>query len=827
LTAHAAGGGGGAAGAYAIRTNMPVTPGNSYNITIPSSAVVPAATADGVRVDGAAVTFIGDAGVTVTAEGGQGGQSRQANGATATGLGGAGSTAASIGDVLFAGGNGASSAGNGGAGGGASSDLAVGGNASGTTAGVGAVGSDAGHNGGNGGGGRTGNAAGNSGNLPGAGGGGAKVTPTGTGPLAGGTGGRGQLILTYTLPLSNTVKADNSLDLTNAASWTAGVPASVGIAKWDNTVTGPNTVSLGADLTFGGISITNPGGAVTINEGNTLTLGTEAVDIEMSGATANLTLNCALALGGPNVWNVTSGRTLTLAGAVSGSQAVTLQGAGKTILSATNTYSGATTINGGTLQLNAADVIKDGATGSTVTVNAGGTLDLNGNSEVLSALNVSPGGVVDSTSAGTPTLTVGGNNAAATINGTVQNTAGSLSLVKEGSGNLTIAGTNTYSGGTTFNAGTMSVSSDHSIGTGSLYVGGTRLSLGAGVTNLTNSITIGANTAATLRGAIESNGGLGTTNVLTGPITITNGVAAGAGHIAAFNGTLDIRSVITSSVNVLQRLGPVIYSGGGTGYNDLYVSGLAIVGVHDGIATSATVRLGAATLGTLDLNGFNQTLAGVVQGPTPGIIGNSSTNANATLTLTGTSTFAGTIVDVINNGTNGNQKVSLTVNSSGTVTLTGTNSYSGNTTVSAGTLALAVASIATNSTVLVANGAVLQLDFAETNLVAGLVTNAVALPPGIYSAANLSPFLAGTGSLEIAVAGPVYPAATLLTNSVSGNTLSLSWPAAQGWRLESQTNALSTGVSTNWSPATDSSVSSTNITIDPTKPTVFYRLIFP
>jgi hypothetical protein len=119
------------------------------------------------------------------------------------------------------------------------------------------------------------------------------------------------------------------------------------------------------------------------------------------------------------------------------------------------------------------------------------------------------------------------------------------------------------------------------------------------------------------------------------------------------------------------------------------------------------------------------------------------------------------------------------------------------------------------------------LDFAETNLVAGLVTNAVALPPGIYSAANLSPFLAGTGSLEIAVAGPVYPAATLLTNSVSGNTLSLSWPAAQGWRLESQTNALSTGVSTNWSPATDSSVSSTNITIDPTKPTVFYRLIFP
>jgi hypothetical protein len=57
--------------------------------------------------------------------------------------------------------------------------------------------------------------------------------------------------------------------------------------------------------------------------------------------------------------------------------------------------------------------------------------------------------------------------------------------------------------------------------------------------------------------------------------------------------------------------------------------------------------------------------------------------------------------------------------------------------------------------------------------------------------------------------------------------LSLSWPAGQGWRLEYQTNALNKGLSTNWLPAAGSSINSTNITIDTTKPTVFYRLIYP
>jgi hypothetical protein len=42
-----------------------------------------------------------------------------------------------------------------------------------------------------------------------------------------------------------------------------------------------------------------------------------------------------------------------------------------------------------------------------------------------------------------------------------------------------------------------------------------------------------------------------------------------------------------------------------------------------------------------------------------------------------------------------------------------------------------------------------------------------------------------------------------------------------------QTNSLSTGLGTNWAYITDGSINSTNITVDASKPTVFYRLIYP
>ena len=68
--------------------------------------------------------------------------------------------------------------------------------------------------------------------------------------------------------------------------------------------------------------------------------------------------------------------------------------------------------------------------------------------------------------------------------------------------------------------------------------------------------------------------------------------------------------------------------------------------------------------------------------------------------------------------------------------------------------------------------------------------------------------------------------------SVSGNNLTLTWPSDHtGWRLLAQTNHLATGISSNTNDwGTVSGSASTNlvtIPIDPTKPTDFYRLIYP
>lgn len=106
-------------------------------------------------------------------------------------------------------------------------------------------------------------------------------------------------------------KADNTENLNLTTSWSGGVvPGGASIAQWDSTVTAANSTALGADLSFGGLKITDPGGAITISSGNALTLGRLGVD--MSGASQNLTISSGLTLGvGQQTWAVNTGRTLT------------------------------------------------------------------------------------------------------------------------------------------------------------------------------------------------------------------------------------------------------------------------------------------------------------------------------------------------------------------------------------------------------------------------------------------------------------------------------------------------------------------------------------
>src|SRR5262249_10497677 len=138
----------------------------------------------------------------------------------------------------------------------------------------------------------------------------------------------------------------------------------------------------------------------------------------------------------------------------------------------------------------------------------------------------------------------------------------------------------------------------------------------------------------------------------------------------------------------------IVASTGNTVPQVIVALGTLQLGANNALPTGTNLRLGQSILnfglnndfGTLDLAGFSQqvgTLSVTADAdPTHSIIGNSSTAADSTLTVTGTSTYDGIIKDTLGSGTH---KTALTVD--GTLTLGGANTYTGTTTVSStGTL---------------------------------------------------------------------------------------------------------------------------------------------
>jgi len=185
-------GGGGAGGAYAKKTNYPVTPGAIYYINVGVGGTNNSSVND-TTVPGGDSWFnsVNSTNlVLVLAKGGAGGESAVGNTSTTRyGIGGTGTTSNSIGDVIYAGGSGATGASSSAGGGGSGAGNA----ANGTTATTN-LGAIAPLGGGNGGTGPTTNSTiGGNGFGPGGGGSGARASGT---LNAGGVGGSGQIILT-------------------------------------------------------------------------------------------------------------------------------------------------------------------------------------------------------------------------------------------------------------------------------------------------------------------------------------------------------------------------------------------------------------------------------------------------------------------------------------------------------------------------------------------------------------------------------------------------------------------------------------------------------
>lgn len=308
------------------------------------------------------------------------------------------------------------------------------------------------------------------------------------------------------------------------------------------------------------------------------------------------------------------------------------------------------------------------------------------------------------------------------------------------------------------------------------------------------------------------------TNIISGGITLN---AGGANYL------------LQSDANSQLNLGGPL-SAAATGSRTFTFQGNGEHNVTGVIANgSATVNVSKTGSGRLTLGGANSySGTTTVSGGT--LLVNGSTGAGALTvasgaTLGGNGTIGGAVtVQPGGNLAPGTSIGTLTLDAaptlSGTVLmeLNRTNAQTSDRLIlNSGTLAFGGVLTVTNS------GPALQLGDSFNLFSAGGFTDS-------FTATNLPPLAAGqawnfdgaSGVLRVVVPGPGGPA--VLTNRFSGNTLSLSWPAGENWRLQMQTNLLSIGLNTNWAEVPGSSgTNQMSIPINLNDPSVFFRLIYP
>ncbi len=381
-----------------------------------------------------------------------------------------------------------------------------------------------------------------------------------------------------------------------------------------DTTTASGTLSLGAN------TLNNDNWLFTAASGtNTYTINSTTGNLKSVTSGDAMTFN-----------NVNPG-TVTINAPIlaNGTNAVNFKGAGTTVLTASNTYTGVTTIYN-TLQI--------GNGGTTGTLGSGNVTD-NGS------------------------LIFNRSDNAYTYAGVISSTG---TLIQNGPGTITLSGANSYTGGTTVSAGTL-VMVDPFTGSAWTVNGGTKTIVNgatlqfqgtAGASNLVNAGSISLNSGGTLS--------------LLG--TGSNGLQFGTGSTISGSGTIFVPSsnVLVDFFNYSNELDSFTGS--------INVQGGTLQFVTPSSATSAgsgSITLNVATGATLDIRTGILKVDALSGGGTI-----TSSSAADTLNLgnnNGSATFSGTIA-------NGAGSIALIKNGTGTQTLTGTNTYTGVTTISGGVL---------------------------------------------------------------------------------------------------------------------------------------------
>ena len=566
-----------------------------------------------------------------------------------------------------------------------------------------------------------------------------------------------------------------------------------------NTTISAGTIALAADTALGAVPGAATAGNLTL-DGGTL----------QNTAVMTLNTNRGVALG-TSGGTIQTDANLTYGGIAAGTGSLTKTGTATLILSGANTYSGATNINQGTLQLGANNVLSDT---TAVTVASGATFDVSSRTDTVGSL--AGAGTV---TLGTGTLTTGANNSSTTFTGNVTGTG----ITKTGTGTMTIGGTagsnsfapstltlsqgtvqlgasNILAGAIVFNGGTLSVNGNNETVSSATLSASSILDFNslAGVLNLTN----GTYTAGTLtinNWAGSTSGGGASQLLLPGSITgalLANinftGYGTGAqligneivpltgagftwavdaagnwttntnwapntGNPNAIGATANFASAITAdrivTLDAARTVGYMNFTDNNN-YTISHASNRLTMDVSGGNAQINVGGTGSPTIGVgLDLNDalvINQNSTGTLSLTATNAI--NGTNRNLTINGSGNTTISGTITTGL--GT-------LTKNNSGTLTLSGANTFTGATTINGGVVSISNENnLGNNPTALAAgqltinggtlrNTSVVTIDDANRGVTIGAAGGT------FDTAANLTIGSAGTTANVLAITGPL------------------------------------------------------------------------
>ncbi|HBI4850292.1 fibronectin-binding autotransporter adhesin ShdA [Salmonella enterica] len=398
---------------------------------------------------------------------------------------------------------------------------------------------------------------------------------------------------------------------------------------------------------------------------------------------------------------------------LSGSGSLVKTGTGELTLSGDNTYSGGTTITGGTLTADHADsLVKTGT----------GELTLSGDNSYSGGTTIIGGTLTADHADSLGTGAVANSGVLQVGEGELENTlSGSGSLVKTGTGELTLSGDNSYSGDTTIADGTLIAANVNALGSGNIDNSGTLMLDANGAFELANITTHTGATTALAAGSTLDAGQLTQEDGST--LSIDLGAATDDAVITADSVTLGGTLNVTGIGSVTDSWTPEAYT------YTLIDSDSAITSDFDDLTIAGMNR---EDVDFLTIDGKVDEADNTHYDLTASLSwyadrDNATTDAHGTFTLSdpdGSFNVAATLTDVddtLDPGSRWDGK-SLTKEGAGTLILSGDNDYSGGTTINEGTLV--AASTTALGTGLVDNNATLVLDVdGEVSAVGGITTH--------------------------------------------------------------------------------------------------------